>query len=121
MKDVDARLIDTDRCIDEMDRCGTDAAMLSLTSPGGQSILDRAAAVDFAKWTNDEIADHFTSRHPGRLHAFATVALQSPRDVADEIERAVVQCLLSSSLTFGGIRFVQPRQIDVVFTRRCRR
>lgn len=55
------------------------------------SILDRAAAVDFAKRTNDEIVERYTSVHPGRLQAFATVALQSPKDAADELERAVVE------------------------------
>lgn len=53
MEDVDARLLDSDRRIEEMDRCGIDIAILSLTSPGAQSILDRRQAVDFAKRTND--------------------------------------------------------------------
>ncbi|OXJ30539.1 amidohydrolase [Burkholderia sp. HI2714] len=101
MEDVDARLLDADRRIDEMDRCGIDAAVLSLTSPGAQSILDRAQAIDFARRTNDEIAEHFTSRHAGRLHAFATVALQSPRDAADELERAVKTLGMKGALVNG--------------------
>ncbi|NLA19843.1 amidohydrolase family protein [Burkholderia cepacia] len=101
MKDVDARLLDADRRIEEMDRCGIDVAVLSLTSPGAQSILDRAKAVDFAKRTNDDIAEHFTSRHPGRLHAFATVALQAPRDAADELERAVTTLGMKGALVNG--------------------
>lgn len=101
MDDVDARLLDVDRRIDEMDRCGIEAAILSLTSPGAQSILDRHQAVDFAKRTNDEIAERFTSPHPGRLHAFATVALQSPRDAADELERAVATLGMKGALING--------------------
>lgn len=101
MDDVEARLLDADRRIEEMDRCGIDVAVLSLTSPGAQSILDRAAAVDFAKRTNDEIVERYTSVHPGRLQAFATVALQSPKDAADELERAVVELGMRGALVNG--------------------
>ncbi|WP_419690048.1 amidohydrolase family protein [Burkholderia theae] len=101
MKDVDARLLDADRRIEEMDRNSIDIAVLSLTSPGAQSILDRTKAVDFARWTNDHVAEHFTSRHPGRLYAFATVALQSPVDAADELERAVKTLGMRGALING--------------------
>ncbi|MCA8037206.1 amidohydrolase family protein [Burkholderia semiarida] len=101
MEDVDARLLDADRRIDEMDRSGIDIAILSLTSPGAQAILDPLKAVDFAKRTNDEIAEHFTSRHPQRLQAFATVALQSPRAAADELERAVKDLGMKGALING--------------------
>jgi predicted TIM-barrel fold metal-dependent hydrolase len=101
MDDVDARLLDPDGRIEEMDGWGIDVAVLSLTSPGAQSILDRAKAVDFAKRTNDEIAERFTRKHPTRLRAFATVALQSPRDAADELERAVTELGMLGALVNG--------------------
>ena len=39
--------------------------------------------------------------HPGRLQAFATVALQSPKDAADELERAVVELGMRGALVNG--------------------
>ncbi|MDW9380704.1 amidohydrolase family protein, partial [Chryseobacterium sp. JV558] len=89
MENVDQKLLDISQRLAEMDENGIDISILSLTSPGAQSILDIPKAVDFAKKTNDEIYDKFTSKNQDRLSAFATVALQSPRDAAAEMERAV--------------------------------
>ncbi len=41
----------------EMDEFGIETAILSLTTPGAQSILDSNQAVDFAKRTNDRITE----------------------------------------------------------------
>ncbi len=97
MNDVERRLLETEQRIAEMDRCGIDIAILSLTTPGAQSILDTSKAIDFAIQTNDQIAENFVSTHPERFRAFATVALQSPRAAADELQRAV------TSLGFKGV------------------
>jgi phosphoribosylaminoimidazole-succinocarboxamide synthase len=40
MADVDKRLLDTEQRIADMDRCGIETAVISLTSPGAQSLLD---------------------------------------------------------------------------------
>jgi gamma-resorcylate decarboxylase len=96
MDDVERKLLETDERIAEMDRCGIDMAILSLTTPGAQSILDTNKAIEFARQTNDHIAENFVSRHPDRFRAFATVALQSPKAAADELQRAV------TSLGFKG-------------------
>jgi gamma-resorcylate decarboxylase len=101
MDDVEARLVDVDRRLDEMDQYGIDIAILSLTSPGAQSIIDPAKAIAFARQTNDEIAEKFTSRDPKRLRAFATVALQSPTAAADELERAVKDLGMLGALING--------------------
>ncbi|MDR5816879.1 MULTISPECIES: amidohydrolase family protein [unclassified Caballeronia] len=101
MSDVNMRLMDVERRLEEMDRNDIDIAVLSLTSPGAQSIVDLNQAVDFARRTNDEIAERFTSRQPRRLRAFATVALQSPKAAADELERAVKQLGMVGALING--------------------
>ncbi|QBR04284.1 amidohydrolase family protein [Paraburkholderia pallida] len=101
MDDVESRLLDVDRRIEDMDRNGIDIAILSLTSPGAQSIIDPREAVGFARKTNDEITGKFTSRCPKRLRAFATVALQSPREAADELERAVKELGMLGALING--------------------
>ena len=101
MVDVESRLLDVDRRLEEMDRNGIDIAIISLTSPGAQSIIDCREAVDFARRTNDEIVEKFTSRDPRRLRAFATVALQSPTEAADELERAVKERGMLGALING--------------------
>jgi gamma-resorcylate decarboxylase len=101
MDDVEARLLDVDRRLADMDRNGIDVAILSLTSPGAQSILDPREAIEFARKTNDEIAEKFTSRDPQRLRAFATVAMQSPSKAADELERAVKELGMLGALING--------------------
>lgn len=101
MNDVERRLLETEQRIAEMDRCGIDIAVLSLTTPGAQSILDTATAIDFAIQTNDQIAENFVSMHPDRFRAFATVALQSPRAAADELQRAVTSLGFQGALING--------------------
>ncbi len=89
MEDVEKRLLDVDLLLETMDHSGIDVAVMSLTSPGTQALLDPAEACDFAVRSNDWMAEKVVSRAPKRLRQFATVALQSPRRAADELERAV--------------------------------
>ena len=101
MDDVEGKLLDTERRIVEMDQCGIDIAILSLTSPGAQSLLDTRKATDFAKQTNDHIAEHLLAQHPDRFRAFATVAMQSPKAAADELERSVTSLGFMGALING--------------------
>ncbi len=102
MDDVARRLLDTDdERIAEMDRCGIDMAILSLASPGAQSILDTNQAIDLARQTNDQLAERIVGRHQDRFRAFATVPLQSPKAAADELERAVTSLGLMGALING--------------------
>jgi predicted TIM-barrel fold metal-dependent hydrolase len=87
--DVEAKLVDAEQRIALMDRLGIATTILSLTSPGVQSILDTRQAVEFARDTNDAVKHEFVDAHPGRLEFFAAVALQDPQAAADELERAV--------------------------------
>lgn len=101
MNDVESKLLDTERRIEEMDQCGIDIAILSLTSPGAQSLLDAKKAIDFAKQTNDHIAEHLLAQHPDRFRAFATVAVQAPKAAADELERSVTSLGFMGALING--------------------
>jgi 2,3-dihydroxybenzoate decarboxylase len=101
MDDVEHKLLETEQRIAEMDRCGIEIAVLSLTTPGAQAILDTNQAVDFARQTNDYIAENYVARHPDRLRAFACLALQSPRAAADELERAVTTLGFQGALING--------------------
>lgn len=86
---VQARLHDADRRIEDMDDCGIAMSILSLTSPGIQSILDVDLAVDAARHANDHLHREFVAAHPDRFAFFAAVAMQDPEAAATELRRAV--------------------------------
>jgi gamma-resorcylate decarboxylase len=94
--DVQKRLGDATLRLQDMDRCGIERVVLSLTQPGIQGIPDRAIAVQTAKRMNDDLAEQVLAAHPNRFAGFAAVALQDVRAAGDELERAV------SKLGFKG-------------------
>jgi predicted TIM-barrel fold metal-dependent hydrolase len=87
--DVQKRLGDASLRLEDMDRCGIERIVLSLTQPGVQGIPDRAIAVETAKRMNDDLAEQFLAGHPNQFSGFAAVALQDIRAAGDELERAV--------------------------------
>lgn len=64
MKDVERRLLDRSIQLEEMAQRHIDHVILSLTSPGAQSILDKAKAVSFARDTNDFIVENYVKPNP---------------------------------------------------------
>jgi 2,3-dihydroxybenzoate decarboxylase len=82
MKDVERRLLDRSIQLEEMAQRHIDHVILSLTSPGAQSILDKAKAVSFARDTNDFIVENYVKPNPDKFSAFATLALQNPEAAA---------------------------------------
>ena len=99
-EDVERRLLDPAACVAEMDRAGIETCIMSLTSPGVQSVTDAREATALARATNDH-AHAFTRQYPGRLAAFAAVALQDAAAAADEAERAVTELGLKGVLVNG--------------------
>ncbi|KAJ5718833.1 uncharacterized protein N7483_009915 [Penicillium malachiteum] len=72
-----------------MNASGIDYAIVSLTCPGMQGILDTGEAVELARKTNDAIHEHYVKAHPTRFGYFASVAMQNPEEAAKELECAV--------------------------------
>lgn len=101
MADAEKRLVDATMRLEEMDRLGIERMVLSLTSPGTESILDPKRAIDFARRTNDLLAERWVAAHPSRFSAFATVPLQEPKAAADELERAVTGLGMKGALVNG--------------------
>ena len=99
-RDIEKRLLDPELCLREMDRAGVEMSILSLTSPGVQSVIDPQKATELAHSAN-EYAASVIQRYPGRFSAFAAVALQNPRGAADELERAVRQLGFKGALISG--------------------
>lgn len=97
---VERRLRDSSLCLREMDLAGIEFCVLSLTSPGVQSVPDKAKAAELARDSNDYAAA-LVRAHPDRLSAFAAVALQDAKSAADELERAVIDLGFKGALING--------------------
>jgi len=83
-----------------MDECGIDKAVLSLLSPGIQSLHDSAQAVDWAQRLNDYAAKQVAHR-PDRFASFAALPMQDPAAATTEIRRAVTELGLVGALVNG--------------------
>ncbi len=99
-RDVERRLLDPELCLREMDRAGIELSIMSLTSPGVQSVVDPKEAAELAQSSNDYAAS-FIKEHPGRFQAFAAVPLQNPQLAAQELDRAVQKLGLKGALING--------------------
>ncbi|WP_428395809.1 amidohydrolase family protein [Lichenicoccus sp.] len=89
-QDVERRLLDPDLCVAEMDRAGIDVCIMSLTSPGVQSVIDAGQAVELARESNEH-AQSFMETYPDRFRAFAAAPLQDVKAACDEVNRTVGQ------------------------------
>jgi len=74
--------------LERMDEGGTEYSILSLNSPGIQSLHDAKQARDVARRANDVLAEH-VARHPKRLGGFAALPMQDPDGAARELEHCV--------------------------------
>jgi 2,3-dihydroxybenzoate decarboxylase len=72
----------------DMDACGIERSVLSLSSPGIQAIYDKRRAADVARRANDFLAEQVAKR-PDRFSAFASLPLQEPDAAALELTRCV--------------------------------
>jgi 5-carboxyvanillate decarboxylase len=81
------RLLDLgEQRIGQMDETGIDRAIIALTSPGVQPMLDVAEAKGVATRANDHLAE-WVQRYPERYVGLTTVAPQDPHWAASEIIR----------------------------------
>lgn len=84
---VHAQLVDLDQGrIADMDACGIDLAVLSITSPGVQ-VFDAVTASALSTHANDVLAEA-VRRHPTRFAGLATVAPNHPQGAVAELQRA---------------------------------
>jgi uncharacterized protein len=101
--DIANRLIDlsNDR-VSLMDDIGVDVQVLSLTTPGTQSLAS-GAAYECARQVNDIVAETVRARHD-RFQGFATLPTPIPSKAARELERAVTELGLVGAMIFGRTR-----------------
>jgi gamma-resorcylate decarboxylase len=86
---VESHLLEADERIKIMDATGIERTILSLTSPGIQSITDTGLAVQVARDTNNLTRQEFVERRPDRLSMFACLPTQDGAAAAAELRRAV--------------------------------
>ena len=86
----------------DMDANGVDMHLLSLTVPGVQ-MFEPAAAVAFARLSNDRLSDT-VRRHPTRFAGLASFAPQDPAAAAKEMERAINSLKLNGFLVNSHTR-----------------
>ena len=99
--DVQRRLLDVeDVRLAEMDRHGIEMTILSLNSPGVQSVLDVPAAIDLAQRMNDVLAEKI-AKHPDRFAGFAALPLQDPDAAIEELTRCVKDLDFKGALVNG--------------------
>ena len=86
---VEQHLLDVDNRVALMDKTGIERVVLSLTSPGIQSLTDTATAIKVARDTNDIVRSRYVDKYPDRLSMFACLPTRDPDAAAAELERAV--------------------------------
>jgi gamma-resorcylate decarboxylase len=98
---IESHLVDIDERLKIMDATGVERTILSLTSPGIQSITDSDRAKEFAQRTNDLVRNDFVAKHPDRFSMFACLPTQDPEAAADELRRSVTQLNAVGALVNG--------------------
>jgi uncharacterized protein len=88
--------------INEMDACGIDVQVLSLSSPGVQQ-MEAAEAVAIAREQNDYLAGR-VKYYPDRLAGFAALPTPDPEQAAKELERTVNKYGFKGAAIMGHTR-----------------
>jgi predicted TIM-barrel fold metal-dependent hydrolase len=85
---LEAQLADLGKSrLRDMDEGGIAKQIISASMPGAD-LLEGDNGIEFAKQTNDRLAEAVRS-HPDRFGGFAHLPMRSPQAAADELERAV--------------------------------
>jgi len=111
------RLLDLgERRIADMDATGIDVAILSLTSPGVQPLLDTDEAKAMVTRANDYLAERCAA-YPTRFVGMTSIAPQDPEWSAAEIRRGAVELgfkgVMVNSHTHG--HYLDEPQFDPIF------
>jgi len=89
--------------IKDMDQCGIDTQILSLTLPSVEE-LPVDEGVKWAQKINDYFAE-VSHKSPGRFYAFATLPLQDVKEAVKEIDRAYKDLGVKGITMFSNVDF----------------
>jgi gamma-resorcylate decarboxylase len=101
MQYVESHLLGVDESIKIMDATGIERTILSLTSPGIQSITDTTVAVKVARDTNNLVKRKFIGAHPDRFPFFACLPTQDLAGAAAELRWAIGELGAAGALING--------------------
>ncbi len=100
-RELRAQLLDIQQLrLREMDENGIEIMILSLNSPAVQAVLDKKAAAELARRTNDLLANEI-AKAPNRFQGFAALPMQDPDEAARELERCVTTLGMKGALVNG--------------------
>ena len=101
--------------IKEMDECGIDMQILSLSYPGIDPFKTEDA-VSVAKMMNDKISE-IVKQYPKRFSGYCCLPLQDPPAAADELERAVTKLGLKGAMVNINTpeRWLSDRKYETIF------
>jgi predicted TIM-barrel fold metal-dependent hydrolase len=102
--------------IQEMDECGIDMQVLSLSYPALEFYTNAADAIEVSKMVNDELAAA-VARFPKRFSAYCCIPLQDPDPAAKELERAVTKLGFNAVMINDNTpgRWLSDQKYEVVF------
>lgn len=86
--------------IADMDQCGIETAILSQNSPAIQAIPEKKRAIEFAKKSNDFLAEQI-EKNPKRFRGFAALPMQDPDAAILELTRCVKEYGFKGALVNG--------------------
>lgn len=89
--------------IGDMDKCGIDTQIISLTLPSIDS-LPVDEGVRWARKINDYFAE-VCQKHPGRFYAFATLPFQDVDEAVKELDRCYRQLGVKGIAMFSNVNF----------------
>ncbi len=103
--------------LEMMDRCGIEAQVLSLVSPGVQ-IFEASEGTRLAREYNNSLAAA-AKGHSGRFIGLACISPQSPDEAADELERAVRELGFKGGIINSHTKgeYLDDRKYWVIFER----
>jgi aminocarboxymuconate-semialdehyde decarboxylase len=93
--------IDLEARLEDMNRCGIDMQVLTLTTPSVERESPERG-IRLAELANDGFGE-IVERHPDRFTALAALPLQDPGAAADELERGVRECGLSGGTLMSNV------------------
>ncbi|VUC22712.1 unnamed protein product [Clonostachys rosea] len=113
LEDIDDRLDNIEKRLASMNASGIGYAIVSLTCPGVEGILDADEAVELARKTNDALYELYVKAHPTRFGFFASVPMQRPAEAAKELERTV-KTLGAKGVLINGFTNINKNDVSEV-------
>ena len=99
---VTAPMSDPNKRLEDMDRVGIDAEVISLSTPN-IFFADETHQPEVARILNDAYAELIT-KHPNRFKGFASIPMDTPDAALDELHRAIDDLKLNGVVLLSNIR-----------------